>query len=51
MRYITFLILLGASLLGACTDMGYNQPVYIISDTSLEEEQKESQKDEEFGVY
>jgi hypothetical protein len=46
MHSFVFLCLFLTSLLSGCLSSGYNQPVYIISDSTLEEEQARLQDEE-----
>lgn len=50
-QLVLFALFFSTLLMSSCADMGYNQPVYIISDTSLEEDQKETKQKEEHGIY
>ena len=47
MQRITILILFASSFLSGCLSTGYNQPVYIISDSSQEEEQQQRDSEQE----
>ena len=46
MHSIVFFFLVLMSMLSSCLSSGYNQPVYIISDGTQEEEQVRPQEEE-----
>ncbi len=48
MHRLLYVLIFALFVLNSCISTGYNQPVYIISDSSQEEEMQEDEEEEQF---